>query len=430
MIRSLPLLLIAASAHALFGGDRLGKAADSVIARAITVEEMSDGPVAVLPFQSPDGSVSLLAKRLSERVTEGLLKAPDVRVVDRAYLSRIMQEISLGSVGLADSRSAARVGKFSGAKTLVVGQITPKGKKKVIIGYRIVRTESAELLAAGRYELKLDKDLRSLHARKAEEDPLLSALSTESGVREGALFMDRKGSGGCRWIESRVSVPVRAGMDAARAEAISQARMQAVSRLYGKSGGLPADPQGQDLEGRLEAVLRATRPSRIESERLVREEPEGGRLRLTLEACLKTPRKGAKDLRVELMLNQKRFREGEAARAVVTASADAYLHILSVDFEGRIYPVFPVAGLSHRRQKGGVPFVFPADEHEEAGVSLEAALPEGQTRSVEMLRALATEGDARSIVEGSKTYAEVVKALDEAGFAWAEDVRVFTVSFP
>jgi hypothetical protein len=61
------------------------------------------------------------------------------------------------------------------------------------------------------------------------------------------------------------------------------------------------------------------------------------------------------------------------------------------------------------------------------GVALVAQLPEGQTTSIETLRALAVSKPLDASAEAVRTYPELVRRLDDAGQEWAEDVRVFTI---
>ncbi len=81
--------------------------------------------VAVLYFQNLTGDVSLspLQKGLSVMLTTDLAKVKDLQVVERARLQAILEEIELGTTGLVDGETAARVGQLVGARFLSGGDI-------------------------------------------------------------------------------------------------------------------------------------------------------------------------------------------------------------------------------------------------------------------------------------------------------------------
>jgi TolB-like protein len=416
-------LALAAPAGAI---RRVEKTAERLAEKLFASSAERGANIAVLPFESENGKASELGRAFADAVAARALQKDRFTVLDRQYVSRMLGEIRLGMTGLGDPKTAARIGKFSGARYLLVGRVESVSKKKIRVSARLLETETSKLIASASEESRLNAEMRSLLAKTV---PLDAAAASLFGARErssGAVFLDRPGVRGCRWIESRASVPLADSADASRAAALSVARSKAVSRLLGSEPkGLPDFGDGAVTDN-LEKVLRATRSSRVEAEKIVDAGKASGRYELTLETCLKPARTGG-GLSVEMMLNQNRFSPGQDARAIVTASRDARLYLFSVDFDGRAILVFPAEGARDNRIRAGSPFAYPDEKHREAGIRLVAELPAGHARSVETLRALVAERDVAPLFAGLERYADIVAAVEDSGAAWDEDARVFTI---
>ncbi len=89
----------------------------------------SSKSVAVLYYQNLTGNESYnpLQKGLSVMLTTDLAKLKDFKVVERARLQAILEEIELGKTGLVDKETVPRIGKLVGARFLSGGDIL-KGK--------------------------------------------------------------------------------------------------------------------------------------------------------------------------------------------------------------------------------------------------------------------------------------------------------------
>lgn len=380
--------------------------------------------VAVLPFQDSTGRPVELGRSFAESLSRELLKSGKVTVLDRGYISRMLGEMKLGMAGLTDPKTALQVGRFSGAKYQLVGSFSGSGDS-VTVEAKLVVTETATLAAAARAELRLDDDLRRLLASPAATDPG-TALFDEERLDSDAVYLERAGVNGCRWVAARADVPAGSDVDSGRAAALALARRKASALLYGRDPGKAPDFTETAFAGQLETILRGTKSGRVEAENVVGEQRKGGRHLLTLEACLK-PAKGGGSLRVELMLNQTRFVEAQEARAIVTVNHPARVFLFSADFSGKVWQVFPTARSADNAAAPGKPLVFPDETARGAGVRLRAQLPAGRKTSVEFLRVLAVDGDPGTMLDGRTEWAGVVAALEDAGLSWAEDARVFTI---
>lgn len=113
--------------------------------------------IAVFPLEDlrPSGETEGLGEVLAEGITDGLNRAPGIRVVERHRLKAVMDEIGLGMTGAVDEKTAIRVGKLLGANHLLLGSFM-KFKSQVRVNTRIVRTETGEITGTAKVTGKFD----------------------------------------------------------------------------------------------------------------------------------------------------------------------------------------------------------------------------------------------------------------------------------
>jgi TolB-like protein len=419
----LPLAVVFfAVAPASAGTRSLDRAADRITS-AITKDAALDGKsAAVIPFKSPDGTISVLAGMFADRLTAGLIKKGGITMVDRRYMGRVMGELKLGASGLTEQRSSAQLGKFTGAQLLLLGSFEVKDDDTLVISARLVEIETGKAVAAAQDELELDKESRALYLRMSSVDTM-----AEDAFSEGtgdAAFMDREpGPGGCRWVSATASVKISGDPAWARAAALALARQKAVNKGGGRAVPLHMPPSDRPLDKGIEKLLRGERGGSITSESVM--DKRGKRdYYASIEACVKPARDNAdRDFKVELLLSRNSFKEGETARAVVSVSSAAQIYLYSVDLDGKAGLVFPSGG-ERNHVEPGRPLIFP---DEDGGMMLQAVLPSGSASSVETLRVFAVESSAPVNLSGAVSYPEITARLDASGAGWAEDVRVFSI---
>ncbi len=105
--------------------------------------------IAVLSFPYHDGRMGSGSTIIQERLTTYLAQTGKVEVIERRLLEKVLNEMKLGSSGVVDAATAQKLGKVLGAAAVVTGTLhnIPK-KNKVEINARLVRTETAKILAA------------------------------------------------------------------------------------------------------------------------------------------------------------------------------------------------------------------------------------------------------------------------------------------
>lgn len=408
----------------------LDKAVRNISGQILSGSFESGSSVAVLPFRNPQGEATELGRLVSDELAFELVKGKRCATLDRDYVSRMLEEIKLGMTGAVDQKSAVSVGKFSGARYLLVGTLEPYGKKQILVQARLLETESAKLIASSRAGVKMDDEMWGLYSRRVALDAASKALmgSEEAKADADVVLLNQTGKDGCQWVEARAAVAFKSDRDAARASAVTLARHKALRKVLGKGPAPSPDFEEEAFAGQIENVLRATLSGRSGEENIVEEGPAGKEYKVRFQTCLKPRKENAdRDFRVELLLNQNRFLEGQEARAILTATGDSHIYLYSVDFYGNAGLVFPIKETPDNKVSAGKPFVFPNDEHAKAGIRMVAELPPGAKNSIETLRLLAVKGDPGKLLEGAKTYPELVRRLEASGSDWAEDVRVFTI---
>jgi TolB-like protein len=135
---------------------------------AQTLQDLSDyssirlppeAKVAVMPLAAAEGSgegAAAQAEYFGSQLDLAASKVKLFKVVERGNLQAIMSELELQMSGLADEGSAAKAGKVLGADYLVTGTLF-RGKERYELFLKLVRVETAEVLAAtkARVDLKL-----------------------------------------------------------------------------------------------------------------------------------------------------------------------------------------------------------------------------------------------------------------------------------
>jgi len=134
--------------------------------------------VAVLSFDTKDAKIIGQEKEMEENIVKlgtkiaDLLGAelsidPNISLVERDRLDKIIEEMGLGKTGIVDESQAAKIGQLTGAKILVTGRAFTMDRELVIIA-KIIGTETSKVqveLARG----PLSGDLISIAGKLAQK---------------------------------------------------------------------------------------------------------------------------------------------------------------------------------------------------------------------------------------------------------------------
>lgn len=100
--------------------------------------------VAVLDFESKDEAIKDLGAKAATLVNAHLSAQPDLIMVERAELEKILGEQELGLSGAVSADTAAKVGHLTGAKILVTGRVFKVDKELVMVA-KVMSTETSRV---------------------------------------------------------------------------------------------------------------------------------------------------------------------------------------------------------------------------------------------------------------------------------------------
>lgn len=97
--------------------------------RDIKSDKISENSIVVLYLVNSDENpeIEALSKGLVEMIIDDLKKIPNLKVVERDYVQKLMEELQLGIKDLTDPTVVPRFGKLLEARNVVTGGITTSG---------------------------------------------------------------------------------------------------------------------------------------------------------------------------------------------------------------------------------------------------------------------------------------------------------------
>jgi len=107
-------------------------------------QESSPLTVAVLPFESSDEQLAGKATEVSSFLAARLSTRPELWLLERADIDKILAEQTIKLSGLTDPGSAVQVGKLLGAKVLVTGRFIRSGSGAILVA-KVMSTETSRV---------------------------------------------------------------------------------------------------------------------------------------------------------------------------------------------------------------------------------------------------------------------------------------------
>ncbi len=117
---------------------------------------MANRKVAVLPFAYTDRRESDDGAVVSERLLTRVIQKGKLEVVERNLLEKVMGELKLQYSGAVDETSIRRLGKILGVEAVITGTLTRRAGGRLEVNSRLIRTETAVVLAAASAQVALD----------------------------------------------------------------------------------------------------------------------------------------------------------------------------------------------------------------------------------------------------------------------------------
>ncbi len=119
-----------------------------------TLNGLSQSSVGVMSFKNNGQSdYSYLSDGIADMLTTTLANSNEVRLVERGQLSRVTDELKLGLSGLVDEKTAAEVGKLTGATYMVLGSFINLGKT-LRMDAKVVETQTAMVIPGATASVK------------------------------------------------------------------------------------------------------------------------------------------------------------------------------------------------------------------------------------------------------------------------------------
>ena len=120
--------------------------------------------LAVLPTEHISGTSSkTLSGYMTEKLTYGLYDAKVGRLVERARLSRVLDELQLSHAPTFDENTAKRIGNMSGADIVIISSYAEIGTKIIEINAKAVSVETGEIVGVGTAKLPAETINRMIY---------------------------------------------------------------------------------------------------------------------------------------------------------------------------------------------------------------------------------------------------------------------------
>jgi TolB-like protein len=126
-----------------------------------------------------------LRKGLAQMFTSELSKVTALRLVERADLQKVVEEMKLGQAGMVDAATAQQVGKLVGAQNLLLGGFVALGSGKMRIDVRIVTVETGRTVKA---EEKTGKENQLFEMVSALNRKLIRDLADKISAKDEAAL--------------------------------------------------------------------------------------------------------------------------------------------------------------------------------------------------------------------------------------------------
>jgi len=117
-------------------------------------------PTAIFAFQERGADVKGLGSQVADLVFASLVVDPNMYLVDREDMAKILQEQELSVSGLVNPSEAVQVGQLTGAKLILTGSVIQAGDKLVLVA-KIIGTETSRVAGAS-VKGQIDQDIDEL----------------------------------------------------------------------------------------------------------------------------------------------------------------------------------------------------------------------------------------------------------------------------
>ncbi len=143
--------------------------------------------VAVFDFESKDENVRDLGPKVATMLNATLSAEPNLIMVERTELEKVLGEQELGLSGTVSADTAARVGNLTGAKVLVTGRVFKVDKETMVVA-KVIGTETSRVYG----EMVKGPVTASISDLSAELAKKIAATVTQKGETLVAKVVTRE----------------------------------------------------------------------------------------------------------------------------------------------------------------------------------------------------------------------------------------------
>jgi len=112
---------------------------------AVATQAADTFPTALISFQGRGNDAQENAIKVTDVLFASLAAKPEIVMVDRADLQKLLDEMSLNKSGMVSPADATQVGQLTGAKILLTGSVMDVGKSRYLVA-KIMGTETSRVL--------------------------------------------------------------------------------------------------------------------------------------------------------------------------------------------------------------------------------------------------------------------------------------------
>ena len=144
-------------------------------------------PAAILPFEERGSGVKDMGGKVADILFASLAVNPNLILVDRAEMDKLLQEAELNLTGMVSPDKANKVGELTGAKILITGSVFDAGGTLFLVA-KVIGTETSRVFGDS-VKGSQKEDLATLGEKLAAK---VSGIITEKGDQLVAKPSNRK----------------------------------------------------------------------------------------------------------------------------------------------------------------------------------------------------------------------------------------------
>jgi len=142
------------------------------------VEKFKNKRIACAEFTDLAGNQTPEAKLFTERITTELSMIPEIELIERTQLEKVLREQNFSHSGIVDSKTAQEMGKILGVDVIICGTVADVGRKWEI-NVRAIEVKTGKIILGARVKARREA-IRYIPEKKEIEKKQEFELESES----------------------------------------------------------------------------------------------------------------------------------------------------------------------------------------------------------------------------------------------------------